>query len=102
MDISPKVSDFSELSSPSAPVPTPLPSAPYKESWQTREHRSCLPGRLQILLRSWMVTRWSLSRRVFSVPVPTHDPHRRQKRRLGAHTTDCRDPRGCQRYFSRF
>ncbi|KAE9285616.1 hypothetical protein PF008_g26872 [Phytophthora fragariae] len=74
MDVSPKASDFKEVSTPSAPDPTiplatPVSSASF-ESWQPREHCACLPGRLQTLLRSWMVTRWSLSRRVFSVPVP--------------------------------
>ncbi|KAG6608753.1 Ferric reductase [Phytophthora cinnamomi] len=71
MDASPKASNFTEVSTPTAPIPlaTPVSSSPY-ESWQPRERCSCLPGRLQTVLRSWMVTRWSLSRRVFSVPVP--------------------------------
>ncbi|KAG3135094.1 hypothetical protein PI124_g16867 [Phytophthora idaei] len=70
MDVSPKASGFKEVPTPSAPDPAPVATPVCEESWQPRAHGSCLPGRLQILLRAWMVTRWSLSRRVFSVPVP--------------------------------
>ncbi|KAL3664386.1 hypothetical protein V7S43_010709 [Phytophthora oleae] len=71
MDVSPKASAFQQVFTPSTPDPlpaaTPVSSPLNDESWQAR---GCLPGRLQSLLRSWMVTRWSFSRRVFSVPIP--------------------------------
>ncbi|KAK1942608.1 Ferric reduction oxidase 3 [Phytophthora citrophthora] len=60
MDVSPKAGAFQQVSTPSTPDPIPVSSPPNDES------RGCL----QKLLRSWMVTRWSLSRCVFSVPIP--------------------------------
>jgi NAD(P)H-flavin reductase len=72
--LSPSSASFKEVSTPPASIPVATPVAPYQEqveSWQARaRYSSCVPSRLQSLLRAWMVTRWSLSRRVFSVPVP--------------------------------
>ncbi|KAL4092644.1 hypothetical protein PRIC1_011636 [Phytophthora ramorum] len=58
-NLSPR-SEFKQVLTPSAPDPEPIasPVAP----WQPR-------SRLQTLLRSWMVLRWDLSRRIFSVPI---------------------------------
>ncbi|KAG7395461.1 hypothetical protein PHYBOEH_003724 [Phytophthora boehmeriae] len=70
VNASPRVSEAE-----SVPIVTPNveSSTPYElqdSPFQSREKYACLPTKLQSLLRSWMVLRWHLSRRVFSVPVP--------------------------------